>query len=404
MSGEFFSELNENSIEVAVEYMENTMRSFDDVTEYAIKIHETYELLPDGELELGKMITAAQYVINREPDDMDEEVQAIYFGELLGLEFVNYLKPDDGLPFKSGYAESFIQYQIALDILSEKDPECNSERDQLSRLSKSIQYDLSQPMEEHGLNPIYEEFGKKATSKLSHDSSHQELAMMGFRMIVTEALKPSPTAAPKTIAELENEYVPSIEETEEIIGEQEGINFIEWENISYVRKNIYNKYTDITTSDEDEQLSNLSTLVSYDRHVETRLMSFALENDLIGKDDLLSVRGEFFGISDTGASFFYGKNTEVRGVFDGIHIIETLPKRYIPKFADPDNKADIKHYPKNPIQSVALRIINPLFIYKEINDDKEKPHRNDERTIDIPLNYKNVELRRIKAEELEPEA
>lgn len=399
MSAEFFIPYSNSSIETAIENMEKTMSSFDYATQYALEIQEAYASMPNGDNELGKMVHAAQYIANRQTDDAGEEVQAIYHGELLGLGFINYLKPDDGVLHKTGYAESFIQFHIGLDQLSYAGP--SNEETLSSRLSKSIQLDLSQPMQEHGLRPIYEEFGKKVTSKLSDEPAHQELAMMGFRMIVIEALKQK--RAPRTIADLEKEYIPSIEETEAIIGNQEWIQFPEWVNISNIREIIYKKYCELSSLNEEDQLSNHSAPASVDRYTEERLMEFALENGCIDMGDLLSVRGEFFGTSGKGYQFLYNEFIEVRGIFDGIRVVETPSNKYLQKLADPENTSDIENDTEHFIKSVSLRIVDPKFIFDNKHGIK-MPQPDDQKIIYIPLNYSAVTFKRLKATELEPEA
>jgi len=399
MSAEFFTPHNDNSIETAVDTMEKTMRQFNYVTQYAQVIQDAYASFPSGNEELGKMVHAAQYIANRGTDDAGDEVQAIYYGELLGLEFINHLQLGDGIRYKTGFAESFIQLHIGLDQLSNAEP--SSEDEFVTRLSESIQNDLSQPMQEHGLKPIYEEFGKKATSKLSDEPAHQELAMMGFRMIVTEALKQK--HPPRTIADLENEYIPSIEEIVDIVGGLEEIQFPAWRDISYIRKNIYKMYRDLSLKDEKNELTNPAAFASTNESIEAQLTKFTLSNDLLGVDDLLSARGRFFGISDEGGTFFYGELTEVRGIFDGIHIVQTPTNRYLHEFINSGYTADSEEAIGELVQSAALRIINPKFIFKD-NSGEENIQPNRKKAIYIPLNYRAVTFKRLETIELEPKA
>lgn len=399
MSAEFFIPHNDDSIETAVDNMEKTMRQFNYVAQYAQVIQDIYASFPRGDEELGKMVHAAQYIANRGTDDASEEVQAVYYGELLGLEFINHLKPDDGIPYKTGFAESFIQFHICLDQLS--NAEQSTEEASATRLSVSIQKDLSQPMQEHGLKPIYEEFGQKATSKLSDEPAHQELAMMGFRMIVTEALKQK--LPPRTIADLEKEYVPSIQETEDIIGNQEEFQFPAWKDISYIRKIIYNNYRKVSSTDGEDKLTNASTIASIDKYIENRLTRFIYDNDLISIDDLLSVKGRFYGTSDEGRQFLYNEFTEVRGVFEGIHVVETPSNRFLHKQFDPKHATDTENDTGHLIASIAVRLIYPKFIFEnEAGIEKLQP--NNENSIDIPLNYTAVTFKRLETIELEPEA
>ena len=422
MSGEFRTEYNENTIVAAVENMERNMRNCGYVGEYVQAIQETYAEYPEGEVELFRMIRAARLITNAKPGAMSEEVQAVYHGELLGLELINNLEPGVGQLFKTGYAQSFMNNELATSRPSHTEA-VESGLDQqirLQGLSESIQEDLAYPIYAYELNPMYEEFGQKATSKLSDELQYQQLAMMGYRMIITEALKPSvnnatrelleeypapvkETGSTVSIADLARNYARSINQTEEIIGNQEPFDFVDWEDISYVRKNIYRKYNRLILTDEEEQVSNLSTLVSPDKFTEDRLAKFILKNELIGEGDLLSVRGIFFGTSDDGNRFFYDDFTEIRGIFGGIHIVKTPSNEYLEDMYNTTNRASFIDGPKQLTDSVAIRILEPKFLHEE-DDGEERLQPIDNNSIDIPLNYRKVSFWRIKAEALEPEA
>ena len=421
MSGEFITDYNENSIVAAVDNMERNMRNCGYVGEYVQAIQETYAEYPEGEVELFRMIRAARLITNAKPGAMSEEVQAVYHGELLGLELINNLEPGVNQFFKTGYAQSFMNNELAMSRPSHTEA-VESGLDQqirLQGLSESIQEDLTYPIYVYELNPIYEEFGQKVTSKLSGEVQYQQLAMMGYRMIITEALKPSvndgttelldeypaPIKDPEalSIADLAENYAHSINHTEEIIGEQEPFNFVNWEDISYIRKNIYRKYNKLVLADEEEQVSNLSTLASPEKYIEDRLEKFNLKNELVGTGDLLSVRGVFFGTSDDGNRFFYDDYMEVRGIFDGIHVIQTPSNEFLEDVYNSTDRTVVLNEPRSLEESVAIRILDPKFIHEE-DDGEERLQPIHGNSIDIPLNYRKVSFWRIKAEALEPEA
>ena len=421
MSAEFISEYNEDTISAAVEYMEDNMLGFNYVGEYIEDVQEIYSKYPDGEVELMRMVRAAQLITGRKAGDYSENVQAVYHGELLGLELINNLDPHVGKFFKTGYAQSFIQSSLKQDRPTFTEAVGSSPQARLHRLSESLQAGLSSPMYAHGLNPIYEEFGLKATSKLSDETEYQDLAMIGFRMIVTEALKPSingydsellkqyqapaieQKVSSQTIEELERTYARSINQTEEMISKQEDIQFTEWENISHVRKALYKKYVELDTSEAEPELTSISTLEDIFQFTENQLATFSQEHDLVGSNDLLSVRGEFFGVSSGEERLFiYDQNTEIRGIFDGFKMVEVPSNRQLSRFLDETIPADKKNM-KNLIYSLAIRIVDPIFMI-ETTDGEQIIEHTQNATIDIPLNYKNVTYNRIKAEELEPEA
>jgi len=418
MSAEFFTERNENSIEFAVKNMQRTMDAFSDLTDYVAEVEETYARIPKGKDELRLMIRTAQCITNKPFNSLEDEVLVTYYGEIIGLEFINYLETDNGEYYKTGFAQSFMQLQIDIDKLT------NYSADQkdvwVERISQSIQQDLSQPLETHGLNSLYEAFGQRAAERLTPNITHQKLAMMGYRMIVTEALKPSLNVPSEkkpqsshtvkaklgrqSIADLEKKYVPSVEETEAVLGDIEGVMLPEWEDISYIRQNIYTKYDQLVASDEErDEASNLSMLISAEGHMEDRLNKFTLENDLIRVDDLLSVSGEFFGISNEGREFQYGQFTEIRGVFDGLHIIEAPSEWDLDRVIDDETGEEANEAIHYTEETVALRLKDPKFLYED-NDGNKELHPNEDTEIYIPLHYQSVDFMRLKSDDLEPEA
>lgn len=425
MSAEFITEYNENTICAAVENMELNMRTFDYVGEYVQDIQELYADYPEGKIELIRMIRAAQLITNRGATDTSEEVQAVYHGELLGLELINNLQPEAGQFFKTGYAQSFIKFQLDKDRPTHTEAaESNLEHQmRLVQLSQSLQSDLTYPIYEHGLNPIYEEFGEKTTSKLSNKIQYQNLAMIGFRMIITEALKPSLNSLtnevmekfqvplkersmpPLSIADLERNYAQSIYNTDEIIGEQEGVDFVEWEDISFIRKTLYKKFTELDLSEEGPQVSGLSTIAEIDQYIEGELMEFAQNYELIGANDFLSIRGNFYSaLSDENFFTLYDKQTEIRGNFGGIHVVQAPSKRQLQRAVNLNIDSEEEEEEEEVLVcALALRVVNPVLI-EEREDGKTTIKHTQDKTIDIPLNYKNVTYMRIKAEELEPEA
>jgi len=161
MSAEFFIERNEKSIQYASKNMQQRMDAFTDLTDYVVEIIETYANIPKGKNELRQMVAMAQCIANQPFDNVEEEVQATYHGELIGLEFINYLETDKGEYYKTGFAQSYKDLQVNIDMLTFDAAE--SEEIWRARLSKSIQQDLSQPLSAHGLSPLYEIFGQRAS-------------------------------------------------------------------------------------------------------------------------------------------------------------------------------------------------------------------------------------------------
>lgn len=417
MSIEFISEYNENTIVAAIEYMEKNMRSFNYIGEYIEDMQQIYSRYPDGEVELMRMVRAAQLITGRKAGDRTENVQAVYHGELFGLELINSLDPHVGKFFKTGYAQSFIQSSLEKDRPTHTEAGGSSPQARLRWLSESLRTDLSFPIYDHDLHPIYEEFGQKATSKLSDETQYKELAMIGFRMIVIQALKPSAKnntdglmegfPAPvkefkiplQTIIDLERSFVKS-SSANEILVQQEPSNFMNWQDISNVRHALYNKFSEMNSSEGEIEISSESTLEEIDHYIEGNLLKFAEDHDLLGTNDLLSVRGEFYSIaSDENDLSLYNHSTEIQGDFDSIRIVDVPSNSQLLKDLD----EAIEAAAESLVSALAIRLVNPVFIV-ETTDGERLIEPAEGETIDIPLNYKNVILKRIKAKELELEA
>jgi len=435
MSAEHITEFHENTINTAVQNMESIMRRFEYVAQYTADIEKEYVLhAEDGRTEILRLMRAAQLITNRDSSDYSDEVKAVYNGELLGMEFVNYLNIDSGQPFKMGYAQAFMRSELDKSIAENREFEpFLSHTFRLARRSAKLRDNLSVPLIEHDLNPIYEEFGNKATSKLSDQPSHQELAMMGFRMIITEALIPTPTnmtdevmkkvrkelgksavyqnpsAEPKiplqTIIELERNYARSIQKTEEIIGEQEGINFIDWEDISYIGKTFQNEFDSLNFDDVELEINALDSVEEIENLMEDRLIDFNRRNEIILENDLISVRGSFFSGSfdDEIGQLFNKPDTEIRGFFGGICLVDAPTDRHLKQVLYKLKNNQSAQEPKNFVLTPAIVIMLP----REITDTPDGAGivtKKDLESIEIPLNYTNLTFKRIKALDLEPEA
>ena len=244
--------------------------------------------------------------------------------------------------------------------------------------------------------------------------------MMGFRMIVTEALKPSLNSltsepspafhsgasklAQQSIANV-NIYIPTVEETEAVFGDPEGIKPPEWEDVSSIREIIYSEYYENVSSDEQLEASNLSMLISANGHAEDQLNKFTLEYNLLRPDDFLNVNGEFFGISNKGQEFYYDQFTEILGVYDGIHIIQAPSNRDLDRVLDGDNdtEEEVSENAEYTEETAAIRLKDPTFLLEDETGEK-KPQPNNDTEIYIPLHYESITFKRLKTDDLEPEA
>jgi hypothetical protein len=433
MSVESMSEYPESTIAAAVENMNRTISNFKHISEYIVAVQNGYAEQLNGKAELFSMVRAAHLITNAQPGDFGEKVQAVYHGEVLGLELLNHLEPGKSSHFKSGYAQSFIRQSVEKSRPpTSRTPETSLEHQhRLVSLAWSIQAELSQPNDSDQLHPLYETFGQASASKLSDDLSYQYLTMMGYRMIINEALQPAvlgstyellqtyqvaprnntaPAATEKkrsiiTIADLERQHKPSVKELKEIVEEPQ-LTGLEWKNITSFRKRLLRHFDD--TEARIEQLSAMDDqpIESFNRLLEYDIQAFNNKYNLLTENDLLAIEGEFFAVTNHPLigthTLRYDLNTEICGSFDGLHVVDVPPNKQLLKaIFDPkayENDKDI-----GTIRTIAIRIKNPEFITLLSDSTKDYEHPPEE-TIDIPLVYKNVTFRRIKAADLEDEA
>ncbi len=414
MSAEFMTEYNDNTISSAIENMEGTIANFDSVGEYILEIQNRYANIPNGRAEIHQMIRAAQLITNRPRGDFSKEVQAVYHGELLGLELINYLEPDNGNPYKGGFAQSFIKQRLDESRPMGEHVETFFEYDRrLTQLSRNMQINLSPPIDNGELNPLYEKFGWKVASEYTDNLPDTYFAMMGFRMIVTEALSPSLPATTDQILNLVNKILKNTVSIEELgilkaLEDPELENMlnelqeVKWEGISGIQKKLLNKYKDIEKAFKGFEVPNSSVLLGVKRYIETQLTLFNRHDELIGAKDLLRVTGDLFVVAndedDKPEIVRTDENVEIRGMFGGIHVVEVPPnKALLRAITHPEL---YKKEKGKLILAPAIRIIDPVFTTYTSHTPKASLS-DPGLTIDIPLIYKTVSLERIKPDTLE---
>jgi hypothetical protein len=403
MSAEFMREYDDDSVMAAVENMERTLRSFNYVAEYIKVIEDAYQEFPGGVEEITNMVYAAQFVTDRQSDDFGDEVAAFYNGELLGLEFINNIQPGVETLFKRGYAQSYTYHKLTEEqpghISLQEDRQAMDVR--FSRISKGIRDELQVPLTSHELNPLYEAFGQSISKSLADNDEQQNLALLGFRMVVLEALKPvgkniaMNQAAHPTINDVELNYANSIQRTDEVLGEQAPFDFVEWTDVTHLKKMIYMNYLKATVRAD---LFDDTPLDESDRAIEKEMTEYNRARTRFEEGDLMSIQGELFGIiSGEESPNVFNKDTEIRGLFAGLKIVEAPTNKRLPVALKEPYSGNT--HERHLEASVAIRLTNPVFTHY-IGKEPTVELALD-RTVDIPLSYKNVTVKHIDALALE---
>ena len=418
MSAEFMTEYNESTIKAAVENMERTMRGVGSIDSYIEDIQEGYAQMHNGNAELSQLLRVAQFITHNKAGDIGNDVQAVYHGELLGLELINYIEPDNGKPFKGGFAQAFMKHRLDASRKGLKGYEHDKGILRIYSLIEDIQEELTPTEEEDELNPLYTQFGQRIVKQLSDNPSQQELALMGFRMIVTEALSPSMHQSTHEALELfermvnipvtpsKDTFEPAViheqladtlrvsdEKLETMMIEPEDI---EWIDIPEVRKNIINEYIQLLTS---RIVLDSETKAQTKKYLEEGLSEFNHNFDLLSSADILNVCGEQFAVvaeANESEIVYFTNQTDIRGAFGGIYIVDVPSnKSLLRTLAHPNEYEKILQKP--PVPSPAIRIMDPSFI-TQLDDGSNRHDTALDAYIDIPLTYKNVDWQRLKPE------
>jgi hypothetical protein len=426
MSAEYMSEYDDSTVGTAIGKMVKELYQVEYVLEYVDSIESKLHKTEDGKAEILQLIRAAQVITGNSANDYNDDVKAFFQGELLGLELINSFDTSDDAPLRSGYAHTFLKYQLDQDRPAGLEPlETVAEnRERLTQLAIAIQEDLSYPIDSYHLSSVYEEFGKKVTSKLNDTERLKLLSLMGYRMVVVQALLPyeaSQNFADATyalldaypvpegskrsetnhdsqrisIAGLAQKYEFSIEHAESIIGPQEGIVFDEWQQVSHIRRLLYNTYIQFNSQSKDQDILSIPTEATVNQSILEKIKEFSINRNLLHTGDLLSIIGELCAIhSSDKHPIVYDKNIEIRGTFNSFQIVDApTNKRFLQilNSNDVDECDETYHQP-----TLAVRLDNPVFTFEKA-DGELKPEYREGESVDIPLNYKNVALWRIPA-------
>ncbi len=419
MFSEYTTEYEDSSITAATQSMEYAIRSVDTVTEYIDSIQEAYRQQPDGDVELRRMVHAAQLVADCAPDQLSTKAQTIYYGELLGIELINTLTADTGVLFKTGFAQRFMRTRLEADRPVHRQFETTAERlMRRMKMAHTLQSDLTSPTGPYILAPQFERFGGSVVSRLTEDQEQQEYAMMGYRLIVTEALSPSvletthekrdlvrdignkALSSGASIFDLEKSYIPSDAELEDIVSEPDDL---EWKPIPFVPETLSHKYYNGETTVHYAPGALVQTKASIDFEIQQSLNEFNEYYGLLETDDLIRVKGDLYARFNKQngdvALRKFTPSSELRGTFDSIQLVEAPSNRSLQnQLVEPQlNRIGAN---KRLLQTVAIRLKNPIELYRLKRGGKVLYHHLGE-TIDIPLHYSDVAFSRLQVEDLE---
>lgn len=182
--------------------------------------------------------------------------------------------------------------------------------------------------------------------------------------------------------------------------------FFTFDDATFVRNNIYRKFQKLLDVTDGVDMNNSNVANSIYAYMQEELTSLNDKYEFITKEDLLIISGDFFGYAsdgESGASVRYQNHIEIRGLFNGIHIVETPTNKQLLEIINEEEQARKKgeYEPGKKYESdrltfsPTLQIIDPVF-HTYTGDDKPIVDYGTGLTLDIPLIYKNMYYQMVK--------
>jgi hypothetical protein len=396
----------------AVESMEQNIQKLGTVSEYIAQIVGAYNSLPDGRAEIYRIRRAAQRITNQTVKTTGPEAYAVFNGAILGIELASTLTIEKGNWYKTGYAHSFLQSEMGTERpKNTRRAETVAEQQQRLQLESSTMRDLlSQPLNDD-TDCVYEKFGSKITTSLYSDPDLQQLSMMGYRMVIGEVIQPSefetsdeidafigryendetfaPVREPITqtsISDLEDMYIPTSQELENILHEPVKIEWEEKSSIQRISMELANAYA----SSEEGKLFSQSDYAKFCKALLAHVEAFNAEQNILQKNNLLKVKGNFFAIQNNPQGDMYLNRQyelfEISGFFSGFHVLPVPNRDSLARTINEDI-IDSEIWAKLPKSfAPVIRLQDPSFTFKLSDSSEPATDVTHGHSIDIPLN------------------
>lgn len=389
MSAELFSNTPEAIEPAAVSSFNEARSYYASLPKYLTKIAQWYEQAPNGKAELLQVKRIAQFLAHNQPGTFHADTEAIYNGQLIGLQVLNLENPAQApignmantfMKVLLSVSESQVEQDLRTSIkagLGAEHESVESQRERLYEAAEDAKVSLSVPDVTYKKTHSFEPFIDTLTSELYGDNYElSELAKIGFRLTLQQHEQSSFSGFTKGIAKEVNESddfdeaeysepshldlldvdneIAIIEkaETQLVITALEKITRIrnrEMEieeyfpiiNADTIAKTFLKKFEKLQkslpmlplgASEEEED--------DYREYLDDELDSFNIENNLIQQGDFLFISGDFIGIVAVQSEDEYEgepvsvhnedyakfrPHTEIRGEFSGVYVNNTPP-------------------------------------------------------------------------------
>jgi hypothetical protein len=372
------------------------------------KIFDDYEQAPDGHFELLRLQRIARFIAQQPADSSDNDAQALFIGQLVGLQVLNYTYPKNA-PL-ADVTHSFVQNKLieSRKIIAMQEKEtaesglrvtAESPADQVARVratATTIRESFSLPRPEYPFSHAHEGFIQSIASELyGANGQLHNLTKVGFRMTLQQYEKSNAKITEHTgIQTLDNldalEEVDSLEE------------YVTITDINDIRNDLLRMFKDLKKPSKDLDLENDAIAGAVIDYIQTGLEQYNTDERLIEHDDILFINGDFIAIvSDENSERFnyvYFKNhTEIRGTFTSIEVVETPTHQELQQLNEKKYGGIDDYEPQTSTLSPALQIINPVLLTYDGENSTPVSDPAIGLTIDIPLIYTGIHIQRLRA-------
>ncbi|MFZ1301594.1 MAG: hypothetical protein WAQ27_03385 [Candidatus Microsaccharimonas sp.] len=447
MSQEYFDETQYQTVDTMAVNSFNEARQYQtSLTKFLQTIFDKYEQAPDGAAELIRLRRVAQFITHNSSASFNNEVQAVFNGQLMGLQILNYIDPAEAPA--TDYSHLFMkdalkgsQEGIVVKGEAVQDPSTGryirptaepvaAQQQRLWNLAEQMRFSLSEMSADSRLSDAYEDFIHVAASELYEKNTElHDLTKVGFRLILkqyefytgdgsdddpyadreddsavetaTESIQATPSASRES-------YLPSDKSLAEITGmpnETGSLDLlVDIENINDDTLKILEKFNELIPIADGLNMSDDKVADATYELLEEELEKFNIENDLINPDDMLLISGDFYAFAsdgEDGAITRYENHVEIRGIYNGLSVIDMPSNKELQRMLNRRSKGDTRDLPNKLAMVPAIQLDDVVILtYDGESEDPEITHLTG-LTLDIPVHYESVDFQILRAPALD---
>ena len=377
MSAEFYAEsIDENSLSRAIKSFIEDSSEYPDLPSFISEIHAGYDSVLELRDDLSRECNVAKFIAQSPHGEFNDDAQAVFNGQLVGMQVLNYAYPEAGLVHN--VAHPYLQRHI--NDLGVHDSTT------YAQLAGWMRQSLLAAESDSTVPNTHDAFISKISHELYSNQEHRELLSVGFRLVIGERLK---LQSPKKQAP---EFIKSTK------GLFDWYNQDHWENIDYTKNTILDTYNKYVRAFEGMQFEDKGMGIGIKRLIESRINTYNRDGSLIEREEPLKINGNLFALHDKNGQKFtdhFDENHDIVGFFDGFSMV-IAPYNAEVTQATQGKKPVYEHTQLTP----AVRIKEPVVI-RYSTDEAIEFTKNAPDTFEIPLIYDGLAMSRLNVPELQ---